>query len=364
MHVIHLINGEYYSGAERVQDLLAMLLPKSECAVTLGCLKPGIFAEKCACERSIIVDFPMGLKFNLFPACRIVRFIKENNVDLIHSHTPRAALIGSVASLLSGKPMVHHVHSPSIAETDNKLRNQMLYHIEKLCMLHAKHLIPVSNSLKQYLLDMGMDAGNISVVHNGVPSVGPLSAKPTPNEGMVLGMVALFRPRKGLEILLEAVAVLIGELNLTIRLIGPFESEEYKRSIQKYAADILPHASVVYVGFVSDVDRELRNVDAMVLPSLFGEGLPMVVLEAMASGTPVIATRVQGVPEAIEDGKSGILAFPGDVGSMAQAIAKLATGAIDYQSLRSEAYQRHQDLFSAVKMAESVYEVYNKVLSS
>ena len=305
----------------------------------------------------------MGMKFDLLPAYRIVQYIKKNNVGLIHTHTPRAALIGSVASLLSGKPMVHHVHSPSRAETDNELRNQILYNLERLCMLRAKHLMPVSNSLKQYLLDMRVDANNISVVHNGVPIVGPLADKPTPQKGWVLGMVALFRPRKGLEILLKATAKLIGELDLTIRLIGPFESEEYKRSIQEYAASILPRDIVQYVGFVSDVENELLDIDAMVLPSLFGEGLPMVVLEAMASGAPVIATRVQGVPEAIEDGKSGILAAPGDADSMAKAIARLVGGEVDYQSLRAEAHRRHHDYFSVEKMAENVYGVYNKVLN-
>lgn len=363
MNVLHIINGEHYSGAERVQDLLAMKLPDLGCNVYLGCLKPGIFADKCFCSKSIIHNFPMDSKINIYPAFQISRFIKRSSIDIIHTHTPRAVLIGSVASRLSGCPMVHHVHSPSLAETNDKTRNLKLYYIEKVCMSRAHQLLPVSNSLKVYLRNLGYNESKISVIHNGVPSVYPFVDKSTPVDDFVLGMVALFRPRKGLEILLESVAQLIRHYKFKIRLVGPFESEEYLKSIRDYAASILPPDSVKYVGFVSDVNSELRKMDAMVLPSLFGEGLPMVVLESMAIGTPVIATAVEGVPEAIENGKSGILATPGDARSLAEAIISLASGAVDYQSLRCEAHQRHFDFFSAQKMAENVYGVYQQVLN-
>ena len=78
--------------------------------------------------------------------------------------------------------------------------------------------------------------------------------------------------------------------------------------------------------FPSDVPAELGAMDLLVLPSLFGEGLPMVVLEAMAAGVPVVATRVEGVPEAIGDGVNGVLAAAGHAADLARAIARVVRG--------------------------------------
>ena len=78
-----------------------------------------------------------------------------------------------------------------------------------------------------------------------------------------------------------------------------------------------------WVGFTRDVEAQLAQMDLFVLPSLFGEGLPMVVLESMAAGVPVVATSVEGVPEAIRDGIDGLLVEPDDAGQLADAIRTL-----------------------------------------
>jgi len=101
-----------------------------------------------------------------------------------------------------------------------------------------------------------------------------------------------------------------------------------------------------------------------VLPSLFGEGLPMVVLEAMASGVPVVATRVEGVPEAVRDGMDGVIANPESAEDLARAIEQVITGQIHWSMLRDNALARHAELFSDESMAQGVAEVYRKVLHS
>ena len=91
---------------------------------------------------------------------------------------------------------------------------------------------------------------------------------------------------------------------------------------------------ITWTGFTRDVAAELRQMDLLVLPSLFGEGLPMVVLEAMAAGVPVVATRVAGIPEAIRHGRDGVLVTPGDPEDLARAIADVVGGQYDWSALR------------------------------
>jgi len=179
-----------------------------------------------------------------------------------------------------------------------------------------------------------------------------------------LGTMALFRPRKGMEVLLEALAQLRAQgLPVRLRAVGGFETPEYERQLKSLCGRLGLDDVVDWVGFVRHVDRELARMDLFVLPSLFGEGLPMVILEAMAAGVPVVATRVEGAPEAIREGRDGELAEPDNARSLAGAIARVVRGESDWASLRASALARHAEGFSDRKMAEGVAEVYDRVLS-
>ena len=111
----------------------------------------------------------------------------------------------------------------------------------------------------------------------------------------VLGMVALFRPRKGPEVLLDAIAE-VRERGHDVRLqaVGPFENHDYEVELSDRVRKLNLQEAVHWTGFRHDVSDEMSRFDALVLPSLFGEGMPMVILEAMAHGLPVIATRCEG----------------------------------------------------------------------
>jgi glycosyltransferase involved in cell wall biosynthesis len=104
-------------------------------------------------------------------------------------------------------------------------------------------------------------------------------------------------------------------------------------------------------------------MDLFVLPSLFGEGLPMVVLEAMAAGVPIVATRIAGIDEAIRDGIDGMLVNPGDPHELARAIAGVIDGHHAWRRLRASAFRRHAQHFSDRAMAAGVAAVYREVLN-
>jgi len=101
-----------------------------------------------------------------------------------------------------------------------------------------------------------------------------------------------------------------------------------------------------------------------VLPSLFGEGMPMVVLEAMAAGLPVVATRIEGLPQVVRHGQDGLLVEPGDPAALADTLLRLARGESSAGRLGDSGWQRQREHFSDVSMTERVAAVYEEVLES
>lgn len=362
--VLHVINGEHYAGAERVQDLLAGNLGQFGYRAGLACLKRGQFAQMRQFHDAPLYDVAMGGRFDLSAAWRVARIVREEGYRLIHSHTARSALVASAASLITGVPMVHHVHSPAGCDTTHPWRNRINAATERLALRRASALIAVSESLGRHVAAAGFSAEKLKVVPNGVAGRAAVPARDPRQTSWTLGAVALFRPRKGLEVLLDALAALRRQgAEVRLRAVGGFETPEYETQIKRLAGDLGVGPFVDWVGFTRDVDSQLAQMDLFVLPSLFGEGLPMVVLEAMSAGLPVIATRVEGVPEAIRDGSEGLLVPAGDAAGLAGAVARFMDGQIDWAACGSRARRRHSERFSDVEMAAGVARVYDRVLS-
>ncbi|MFV1967095.1 MAG: glycosyltransferase [Pirellulaceae bacterium] len=364
VRVVHVVNGEYYSGAERVQDLLAANLPREGFDVGFACLKPVDFPRLRHHQEAPLYALPMRSRLDLRVAGELCALIGRHGYRMVHAHTPRSALIGRLAAMRTGVPFVYHVHSPTCRDSTNRLRNGLNRLAERLSLRHAGHLIAVSSSLGCHMQRLGHPASRVAVVRNGVPRPAVMRDTRPPGHEWTLGIVALFRPRKGLEVLLEALARLRRHhLPVRLRAVGRFESRGYERRVLEQVQQLDLGDCIDWVGFREDVSGELAQTDLLVLPSLFGEGLPMVVLEAMASGVPVVATRVEGVPEAVDDGVQGLLVRPNDPDELARGIERIVSGEIDWAILRQNAMLHHAECFSERSMAAGVAEVYRTVLA-
>lgn len=362
--VLHVINGDQYAGAERVQDLLAVRLAEHGFEVGFATLKPGQFAEQRRCRHNPLVELPMGSRFDLRPAQQAAELIRTGNYALVHTHSPRSLLVGRAASLLAKVPHIHHVHSPTVRDTTARWSSRRNAAVEKLGLSGVERIITVSQSLSYHVRSQGFSDELVAVAPNGVPTLGALPERAAPLGVWTLGVVALFRPRKGLETLIEALAVLRrSDRPVRLRAIGGFETPEYEAHVKGLVAKHGLEPLVEWTGFVRDVNAQLRTLDLFVLPSLFGEGLPMVVLEAMASGVPVVATQVEGIPEAIRNEVDGVLARPGDANDLARAITRYLLGDVSWDQLRRSAHARQAAQFSDRSMAAAVAEVYRQALS-
>jgi glycosyltransferase involved in cell wall biosynthesis len=313
------------------------------------------------CDAKLF-ELPMQGRLDFQCRRKVAQLVRDEKFALVHAHTPRSLLVASQAARLAGVPLVYHVHSPAGRDSTRRMANWVNARLERRAAAQAAKLIAVSPSVRTYMIDRGFSESRVMCVPNGVPRIDVPPRKTAPKT-WTLGMTALFRPRKGVEVLLEALAeVRRRGHDVRLRAIGPFETPAYEADVRSLATKLGVESAIVWTGFVRDVLTELKAIDVLVLPSLFGEGLPMVVLEAMAAGVPVIASSVEGVPEAIRDGEDGLLVAPGDAAELSGAIERLVSGGCDYASMSSDAQSRHAEFFSAEIMAARVAEVYDQVL--
>lgn len=366
LRVLHVVNGEFFAGAERVQDLLALKLPQHGYEVGFACIKPRKFPTARMSQNSPLYSLPMRGKLDLRTPRDVARLVRDEGYALIHAHTPRSLLVGRIAAALSGVPLVYHIHSQTTTEVDRRWACRWNALTERLCLTGASAVIAVSATARYFARRQGVAEQIIHLVPNGIPtSATPPIGHSPPAGAWTLGTVALFRPRKGLEVLLEALSLLRrGGQPVRLRAIGPFETEEYEREVHSLADRLGICDGITWTGFTRDVAAELARLDLFVMPSLLAEGMPMVLLEAMSAGVPIVASNVDGVTDVLGgDGRCGLLVPPGDAQTLADTVLQLIRGEYDTQAWRVAAAARQAEQFSDESMARGVAEVYRQVLS-
>lgn len=362
VRVLHVINGEHYSGAERVQDLLAQGLPDEAVAADLASLKAGKFAEvrRSTCR---LTHMPMRGRFDFRVIRRLKQLVRQHNYQILHAHTPRTALVTAIAARRLRLPWVYHVHSPVSRDSDRRLMNWLNSSVERFCLRSATRVVVVSPSLVEYMEQRGVDGQRLACIPNGVPTTKVQRPTSPVGDPMTVGMVALFRPRKGTEVLLEAMSLAAQQGHeIRLRLIGGFETPTYEQQIRQLVANLHLEDRVDFVGFTSQVAEQLTKLDLMVLPSLYGEGLPMVVLEAMAAGVPVVSSRVEGATTAILHRRTGMLVEPSNPTELAATLVEFANGEIDLPAMATTAVERHAEHFSDAAMARGLAALYREVI--
>lgn len=364
VRVLHVINGEDYAGAERVQDHLALCLPDEGFEVGFACLKPRRFSDMRRAVDAPLYELPMRSKFDASPVRRLVRLLRDEGYSLVHTHTPRTALVGGLAARVARLPLIHHVHCQTAVEVGSRRwQDKANLILERWTTHRAATVIAVSPSLYRYLERHRYSPRKLRLVPNGVPTRMWGQLPTTPHASWTVGAIALFRPRKGLEVLLDALA-LVRERGHDIRLraVGRFQSPGYEQEIQRRAVRLGLDAAIRWVGFRQDIEAELARMDMLALPSLVSEAMPMSILEAMAAGVLVIGSRVDGITDLVRDGVDGLLAEPGDADHWASVLERVVTGDVDRRPLVRCALKKQREFFSDRSMAAAVAEIYRQVL--
>jgi glycosyltransferase involved in cell wall biosynthesis len=197
------------------------------------------------------------------------------------------------------------------------------------------HVISITDFTRNYIIDTyGVPADRVSLIYQGTDIVtftpDPVRAATArtrytlpPDAGPIVGCVGSFEDRKGQGVLLEAMAIAKNDLTgLHLMLVGDGPDEAMLR---ERVAQLRLEEHVTFFPFTTEPADVFEVIDILALPSTYKEGLPKVILEAMAMGLPVVSTRLAGTPEVVIENVSGILCEPGDVDSLAAAIVRLGS---------------------------------------
>ena len=362
--VLHLINGEHFSGAERVQQNLGHQLGRCGYVSHFACLKPGKFPELCGLPSERVHAVPMQGRTDWNVIERITSLAINEDCRLLHAHTPRTALVAAFAAHRLGVPWVYHIHSPTARDSTRGMINRVNDMVERFSIASCDLMITVSRSLRREMLSRGVKRRRLVAIPNGVAAIEPIDPDARrQHDSWRLGLIALMRPRKGVEVALEAMAELRRSgAPVSLELIGGFETIPYQQQVLDRIEALDLSDVVSWSGFTRDVPSAVRRLDALLLPSLFGEGMPMVVLEALSAGVPVVATRVEGTPEVVRHGVEGVLAAPGDATDLAQKIEDLISDRSRWSEMSRAAVARHRSRFSDAEMARRVARAYDRIV--
>jgi glycosyltransferase involved in cell wall biosynthesis len=334
-------------GAERHVVDLAVALARQGHDVTIACSRTGPLAG-VALAAGVRVRELMGecvkRRISLRYAWRLAELLREERFDVVHAHIYASTVAAFAATFRGDAPLVVTEHSAAT------WRSRFARAVHTLALRRAARVIGVSDHIRDRVVADGVAPERVSVIRNAVIDHGAPRADPALRDGVpLIGTVARLNAEKGVEYVIEAaaqVAAVHPEARFIVIGDGP-EREALAALVERTGAPVW------FLGARGDVPDFVGFFDVLVLPSL-SEGTPLVTLEAMSAGVPVVATAVGGIPQQLTDGREGFLVPPRDATAIARAVVRL----IEDRQLRREmgarararirATCRHEELVRAV----------------
>jgi len=252
--------------------------------------------------------------------------------DIVHTHTSKAGLLGRLAAWLARVPVVVHTpHGHVFYGHFGPALSRFFLVVERMLSRITDHLIALTPGEAEDYVDLGvMPPHKISVIPSGVDlrrfagaranRLSKRRALGVPPTALAVGSVGWLLPIKGLSFLVRAMPGILSRHPETFLLLVGKGDEEVK--LRSLADSLGLNGRVLFLGWRSDVEEIIHSLDVLALPSL-NEGMGRVLVEAMAAGVPIVASRVGGVPDLVWDGQNGLLVPPADSGALARAISQL-----------------------------------------
>ena len=370
MRILHVIDSLGIYGAEAVLLNLARLQSArgdTPMILSLGGLAAGEKAIEAEARRGGIECASVRMRdgLNLALARRIVDVAREKQADVIHSHGYKSnILLGLLPRRARPVPVVTTLHGWTAKSAFSKLG---LYRfLDQRMLPRLDRVVIVNEKLRECRALANLEPRAVMIA-NGIASR-PADAGPEPELarrvsilrercGVLLGVVGRLSPEKNVAGLIDALAGLgpkASQVGLVVIGAGP-EQPAIESAIARGAlAD-----RVLLAGYVANARAALPLLDALVIPS-FTEGLPMILLEAMAESVPVVATRVGEIPAVL--GEQGVLVPPGDRDALAAAIATVTEDLPRFRAIAAQAATRIEHEYSARAMAEGYARVYESTM--
>ena len=309
-------------------------------------------------------------------AFRVAEIIRDTRPHILHTHTAKAGAIARAAALLAGNArpqvVVHTFHGHVLKGYFDATRTAVFRQVERTLARASDALVAVSPEVRDDLIELGVaPPEKFVVVRLGIP-LGERLDDDSANvdfrrlygigrDAFVVGWVGRMTGVKDTGAVLHTLAALRARgVDAVACLVGDGPDRE---PLEQLAHDLHIARSCFFVGYQTDVAGYYRLFDAFFLPSV-NEGTPVSAIEALASGTPVVANRVGGVPDVVRDGLDGYLVEAGDTEGAAERLSRLAGDTRLREQMGESGRTRVRDRYSVARLVDDVDRLYRSLLDS
>ena len=357
MNIVHLNSHVVWRGGEQQVLYLTQRLHARGYRSVVIC-PPHSALHQRAREAGVPTEaLRMRHELDLMAAWQLGRYLRQQHIDILHMHTPHAHTIGLLAGKLAPKVRLVVSRRSDFAPARNWLsRCKYAY--------PGVQYVAVSDAVRHVLIANGVPARRVQTVYSGIDlhRFSAVQEAPPlfPPGTRIIGTVGHLAGQKGHRYLLEAIALLIrDEPRLGVVIAG---DGALRATLETQAVALGITAHVCFTGFRRDVLALMQSFEIFVFSSYF-EGLGTAILDAMALGKPVVATRAGGIPEAVRDGITGLLVPPRDPQALADAVRYLLHHPEHVKAFGEAGRQRVEQYFTVEQMVCRTLEVYKRVLA-
>jgi glycosyltransferase involved in cell wall biosynthesis len=358
-------------GTERQVVNLVRQIDRTRFDLRMACFRRwGPFLQDVVALDIPIIEYAIRTLYRPRTFLQQLRFallLRQKRIQVLHTYGFYAAVFAVPAARLAGVPAI----IVSIRDTGELLTEWQRRAQRWACML-ADSVLVNAEAVREWLVGQGCPAQKIQVIRNGIvfdrgdgAGAGKMRRELNlPPATRLVAMLSRLNRLKGVEYFLQAaasVAARVPDVHFLVVGDEPPQQPGYKKELEGVAERLGLWQRLTFTGFRTDVPEILADSAISVLPSL-SEGLSNVLLESMAAGVPVIATRVGGNSEIVEDGVTGLLVPPADPGALAGAMFSLLGDELLAKRLGDAGKQRIRGEFSVPLMVQQTEQHYLKVL--
>lgn len=364
--VLHTIETSGPGGAENVLLTLALKLDPKRFRSIIVINDPG-WLENRLNELSLhYYRVPSAHWYDFKLPRKLRQLIKAEGVDIIHSHLPDQNFWASIVGRLSGRPVIATYHGAVELNDSRHWRNVVKLTTVKRA---ATVISVVCGHVEKMLLEIGFPASKLRRIYNGIDLAkytdkgdGRLRRELGLSPGApIVGMVANIRATKGHEDFIRAARIVANRFPSATFVISGDPHKELAPPLYRLVEELGLKDRVVFLGFRSDVPMLLAEMDVFVLPST-SEGFPLVVLEAMAAGKPVVSTRCGGVEEVFTSDLDSLLVPVRDADAIAAQICSLLDNPQHTAAMGDAGRHRVRDAFSVESMIAEYEHLYEALV--
>lgn len=359
MNILQISSASSFGGGERyVADLTNSLIARGH--NLFAALRPGSpLIRHLELPKENILTLPLRNALDVPSAHELERFVRGRRIDVVHAHMARDYSLASYASRRNRQ--TKFIATRHVLFQLNRLHRHTLARASRVIAVSsavAKELRRIVNESQIALIPNGIDVERFERARAGFDRAQFLRRMGLPGECLLVGSVGELRTLKRHDDFIRGAAKIVSRFPEThFVLAGVDTTGDVRKQLEKLVVELGLKDCFHFLGWVDDAESLLCGMDVFVSASET-ESFGLAMAEAMAAGTPVVATRTEGAQEVVEDQKTGLLVPIGDVDRIAEAVASLLANAERRHTMGAHANEAANTRFSLNRMVDEIEKIY------